>query len=239
MEDKDTTQETLLSPSRRSMLKKSALATVGTGILGSSMGSAAAQEGGNGGGQNGDGDNDPFDEDLFVANESMKGLIFKDQWEPNNLFTIASPVLEFNPDVPEVNDNIWSGYNSRMIRILGTNETVLFFPANDAALGPYDDNFGYVVDDDFVNDNNELVVDGAPLGDEGGVDDQELQQLRPTVYAWNREQNLFGDADNLLTVEFSPIPDDQEQAVWDEFGDDFGFGSTSATTTGTTTSNSN
>ena len=216
--------------SRRSVLKKSALAVAGTGILGSSMGSAAAQEGGNGG-QNGGNDGDPFDEDLFVANESMKGLIFRDQWEPNNLFTISSPIIDVAPDVPEVEDNVWSGYNSRMIRILGTNENVLFFPANDAALGPYDDNFGYVVDDDFLNDNNEIVVDGAPLGDEGGADDQELQQLRPTVYAWNREQNLFGDSDNLLTVEFSPIPDDQEEAVWNEFGDDFGFTDASATTT--------
>lgn len=211
----DTTQDSLTSTSRRSVLKKSALATVATGILGSSMGSAAAQDGGN--------DSDPYDEDLFVENESMKGLIFRNQWEPNNLFTIASPVIDVAPDVPEVEDNVWSGYNSRMIRILGTNETVLFFPANSAAVGPYDDNFGYVVDDDFLNDNNEIVMDGAPLGDEGGVDDQELKQLRPTIYAWNRESNLFGDADNVLTVEFSPIPDEDEEQVWDNFKDDFGF----------------
>ena len=206
--------------SRRSVLKTGALATVGSGILGSSVGSAAAQDGG---GQGGGEDGDPFDEDLFVANQSMKGLIFRNQWEPNNLFTIASPVLDAEPDVPEVSDNVWSGYNSRMIRILGTNENVLFFPANDAALGPYDDNFGYVVDDDFLDQNNDLVVDGAPIDDEGGVDDQELQQLRPTIYAWNRESNLFGDSDNLLTVEFSPIPDEQEEQVWNEFSDDFGF----------------
>ncbi len=201
--------------SRRSVLKKGGLLALTGGVLGASSGTAAAQQ---------DNDGREFDEDLFVADESMSGLVFRDQWEPNNLFTIASPVLDFEPDVPEVEDNIWNGYNSRMIRILGTNEHVIFFPNNSAAIGPYDDNFGYVVDDDFVNEsNNDIIVEGDPIGDGGSVDDSELSQLRPTFYAWNRESSLFGDSDNLLSVQFSPVPEDQEEAIWNEYRDDFGF----------------
>lgn len=200
---------------------------VGTGVAGSAVGSVTAQDGE---------DSDPFDDDLFVSEEAMKGLMWRDHWHPDDLFTIASPIIETNPDIEEVNDNIWSGYNTRIIRYLDSDEHVLMFVANDAAVGPFDDAFGYVVDDDFV-ENNEIVVGGSPLGDDGGVDNQELQQLRPTVYALNRETNLFGDTENLVTVEFSPIPDDQEQAVWDEYGDEFDFGT--GASQGTTTQSGN
>lgn len=210
-------REALGESSRRSVLKKGGLLTLTGGVLGASSGTAAAQ-------QQGDNDGDRFDEDLFVQNESMEGLVFRDQWKPNNLFTIASPVLDFEPDVNEVEDNVWNNYNSRMIRILGTDEHVIFFPNNGAAIGPYDDNFGYVVDDDFVNESNDnIIVDGDPIGDGGGVDDSELSQLRPTFYAWNRESTLFGDSDNLLSVQFSPVPENQEQAIWNEYRSDFGF----------------
>ena len=207
-------REALGETSRRSALKKGGLLALTGGVLGASSGTAAAQAD----------DGDEFDEDLFVENQEMEGLIFRDQWEPNNLFTIASPVLDFEPDVNEVEDNVWSNYNSRMIRILGTDEHVLFFPENDAALGPFDDNFGYIVDDDFVNESTgEIIVDGDPIDDDGGVDDSELRQLRPTIYAWNRESTIFGDSDNLLSVKFSPIPENKEQAAWNEFKSDFGF----------------
>ena len=212
----NTNERSTGESTRRSVLKKGALATVATGIAGSSIGSVAAQDGGDGG-------DDGFGADLFVQGEAMKGLMWKDHWHPEDLFTVASPVIDINPDVEEVNDNVWSGYNTRIIRYLNSDEHVLMWVANDAALGPFDDQFGYVVDDDFV-ENDQIVVDGSPIGDEGGVDDQELQALRPTFYAMNREQNLFGDSNNMVTVQFSPIPDAQEDAVWNEYGDEFDFG---------------
>ena len=215
-EKPNSVRQMLGDTSRRSVLKKGGLLAMAGGVLGASSGSAAAQAD--------DADGEPFDEDLFVQNNSMSGLIFRDQWEPNNLFTVASPVLDFEPDVNEVEDNIWNNYNSRSIRILGTDEHTLFFPQNSAALGPYDDAFGYVVDDDFVNENNnEILVGGNPIGDDGGADNSELSQLRPTFYAWNRESSLFGDSNNLLSVQFSPVPEDQEEAIWNEYSDDFGF----------------
>ncbi|MFC4549202.1 MULTISPECIES: hypothetical protein [Halorussus] len=216
MSDYENTEERHEGEStRRSVLKKGALATVASGIAGSAVSSVAAQDDG------GAGDGDQFDDDLYVEAEGMKGLMWRDHWHPDDLFTVASPIIETNPDIEEVNDNIWSGYNTRIVRYLDSDEHVLMFVANEAELGPYDDNFGYVVDDDFV-DNDEIVLDGSPIGDDGGVDDQELSQLRPTIFALNRENNLFGDTENLVTVQFSPIPEDQEQAVWNEYGDEFG-----------------
>ena len=211
----------------RSILQTGALASVGLGV-----GSAAAQEGPGGTFGDDDGVGEPG---WFQEDEAMKAVMFRDGWKPNGLFTVASPVLQFQPETPPVQDNVWSDYNSRAIRYMGTNESVLFFPADDAALGPFDEGFGYVVDDDFV-ENDRIVVDGQPVG--GELDDQELSQLRPTIFIMDREFNWLGADNYVVTVNFSPIPEEEEQRVWNEFRGDFGIGTGSgggATGTGTPT----
>ena len=209
-----------IAGSRRSILKTGALASLGLGA--SAVGSASAQvgEGEDAGGAFGqdDGVGEPG---WFQEDEAMKAVMYRDAWVPNGLFTVASPVLQFQPDAPGVEDNVWSDYNSRTIRYMGTNEHVLFFPADNAALGPFEEQFGYVVDDDYV-ENDQVVVDGQPVGDE--LDDQELSALRPTIFIYSRENNLFGGDNFLTTVNFSPIPEQEEERVWNEFESDFGFG---------------
>lgn len=124
MTEKESTLDLLSGDtSRRSMLKKSALATVGTGILGSSMGSAAAQETGT---TTGNGGNQA---------DGGKALMFNDEFRPGAQFRVRSPVLEQDPDVEGVQQgDIWSEYNTRRIEYLNTNEEVYFFPAHDAEL---------------------------------------------------------------------------------------------------------
>ena len=221
MTTEDTNQErSRIGGSRRSILKTGALASIGLGVGGSAIGSAVAQTDGDGDGF-GDGVGDPG---WFLEDEAMKAVIFRDAFKPNGLFTIASPVLQFQPETPGVQDNVWSDYNSRAIRYMGTNEQVLFFPADDAPLGPYNEQFGYVVDDQFV-ENDQIVIDGEPIGNQ--LDDQERSQLRPAIFIMDQEFTPLGGDEYVVTVNFSPIPDAEEQRVWNEFQGDFGFGPSS------------
>ncbi len=155
--------------SRRDVLKKGALATAGVGLLGASSQSAAAQDGDAGG---------------------QKALIFQNDFKPFARFTFVSDVIDWVPNVEEVTDNIWSEYNVRMIRYLNTGEQVPFFVAQDAQIGQYDDQLGFVVDED---------------------DDPQ----QPQVYEMDKNFALFGDSPRLVTVNFSPVPEEEEDDLLD------------------------
>ncbi|MFC6824396.1 hypothetical protein [Halopelagius fulvigenes] len=204
------------------------------------MGSAAAQEG----------DDvifgDDSDEDvgnLFNEQEAMKGLMYRQHFVPSGLFTIASPVIDFQPEAEEITDNVYSNYNTRTIRYVNPlNANVPLYPANEAQIGPYDERFGAVVDDDFVenddfgdyqddDDEEEIVVGDEPI-EANGVDEEELRKLRPTIFALRQESTLFGDSDEIVTVEFSPIPEENEEAVYNRFQDEINTGPFDAAVTG-------
>lgn len=219
---------------RRSVLGSTALATMGIGLGG--VGTAVAQEDGGDVSVLGDDDN-TGDEEWFDENEASNAAIYRDQWVPNGLFTIASPVMDFTPDAPGIEDNFWNDYNTRVIRFIGTNEHVLFFPQDAATIGPYEDDFGYVVDDDYV-EGGDVVVDGSPVGDDGGLDEDERRQLRPTIWIMSRDNQLLSGDDYVVSVDFSPIPEEEEEAVWNEVEDDFfDGGSQSGTQTATPSGN--
>ena len=219
MTDEDTIRtHDRIDGSRRSVLRTGALASVGLGLGlgGSAVRSASAQEG----------EDEVFEDDVigdpswFQEDEAMEAVMYREAWVPNGLFTIASPVLEFQPDIAWAGGDFSDEYNSRSIRYMGTNEHVLFFPADDAALGPFEEGFGYVVDDDFV-ENDQIVVDGQPVG--GELDDQELSALRPTIFIMSRYSDSLDGNNYLATVGFSPVPEQVEERVWNEFESDFGL----------------
>lgn len=219
------------SPTRRGILKTGAMSLAAAGLAAGGVGTAGAQEDGG----------IPSDEELFVESEASEGLMFNRDFVPNGLFTIASPVIDFTPDVPEVEDELFDAYNARTIRYIrpGTRNVTLY-PDDQATIGPYEEEFGFVVDDDFVatqddfggfdplgdsgfgvsNGNvvepgKELVVDGEQI-EEGGLDAQELRQLRPTIFALEDEATVFGE-ERMVDVRFSPVPEDAEQAIFEEF----------------------
>ncbi|WP_227355214.1 twin-arginine translocation signal domain-containing protein [Haladaptatus salinisoli] len=155
---------------RRTFLKTGALASVGTALaLGS--GAASAETGTN----------------AAALQEQAKGLIFQNSFRPGARFVFTSGVVEWVPNVPEVQDNVWTNYQTRMIRYLNTNEQVPFFVARDANIGQFNENLGFV------------------------TDQQDAQQ--PNVYEMDREFTVFGDSGFLVTANFSTIPENEETSV--------------------------
>lgn len=220
-------------PSRRTVLKAGGITLAGTGLAASGLGTAGAQN------QQDDGF-DP-DADYFVEGESMEGLMFQNAFVPGGLFTIASPVIDFTPDVDEVQDELFDSYNMRTIRYVRPNtRNVSLFPDDEASIGPFEEEFGFVVDDDFVatqedvqggdplgggdfgitngdvvQPGEDLVLDGEPI-EQDGLDDEELRQLRPTIFALDQESTLFGE-EQMVDVRFSPVPEEDEEQLFDEF----------------------
>ncbi|WP_313692552.1 twin-arginine translocation signal domain-containing protein [Halorarum halobium] len=183
--------------SRRSFVKKSAVATAGMGAVAS--GAASAQEGDDG-----------------VLTEGWQALIFVSNFRPAARFTFVSDVVEWTPNYGDVRDSYFSDYDTRMIRWLNTGETVPLFVVEEAEIGEYDDEFGFVVDAD--DDPNQ-----------------------PQVFEMNREWAPFGDNEQLITVDVSPVAEDEEDAIldtddwWEEDGTAGGDGTGNGTGNGTAT----
>lgn len=84
-----------------------------------------------------------------------------------------------------------------MIRWLNTGEHVQLFVANDAEVGQYDENFGFVVDDEDRN--------------------------QPQVYEVSPEWSLFEDDPRLATINFGPAEEETEDQIletdrwWEEY----------------------
>ena len=169
----ETPLERLVSDeSRRSFMKKGAVATVGASAAVS--GAASAQEGGDGA----DG----------TLTEGWKGLMFANHFQPGARFTFVSGVIEWTPNYGDVQDSYFSDYNTRMIRWLNTGETVPLFVAQEANVGQFDQDLGFVTD----------------------VDDDPNQ---PQVFEVNQEFTPFDDNQRLVTVNASPVAEDEEDAI--------------------------
>lgn len=196
-------------PSRRSVLKASGASLVAAGLAASGIGSVAAQE------QEGDGF-DP-DADYFVEGQAMEGLMFSNDFQSSGLFTIASPVIDYRPEVDEVEDEWFDAYNMRTIRYIRPNtRNVPLFPQDEAPIGTFEEEFGFVVDDDYVNDNDELVLADETIAQDG-LDNDELSQLRPTIFALEPEAEFFDGQEQMVDVRFSPVPEESEEQLYNEF----------------------
>ncbi|MBX0287456.1 twin-arginine translocation signal domain-containing protein [Haloarcula salinisoli] len=168
----DDTSETLLDridDSRRDFMKKGALAT-GALALGAS-GTAAAQE-----------------DDDGLLEEDWQALIFISNFHPNGRFVFVSDVVEFTPNYGDVQDSFFTDYNTYQIRWLDTDEVVPLFVAEDAPIGSYDEDLGFIPDDD---------------------------QNQPQVYEVDQEWSPFGDNERLVTLDVSPLDEDDEDALLD------------------------
>lgn len=165
--ENNTLDRLLGDETRRSFLKKSAVATVGASALGSGVG--AAQE----------------DDQL---GEGWKALISVDNFHPDARFTFVSGVVDWTPTYGNVQESWFSDYNTRMIRWLNTNQTVPLFVAQGANVGEFDEELGFVAD----------------------VDDDQNQ---PQLFQMNQEWTPFGDDPQLITVNASPVPEEEEDQI--------------------------
>jgi hypothetical protein len=158
---------------RRSFLKKGAVATAGV---------AAAS--GTVSGQTDDGNIGDLD-------DNWKALVFIDNFHPNARFAFVSGVVEWSPNYGDVRDSFFSDYNTQMIRWLNTDEVVPLFVAEDANVGEFDADAGFVTD----------------------VDDDGNQ---PQLFEMNREWTPFGDNERLITVNVSPVGEDEEDRILED-----------------------
>ncbi|WP_277541995.1 twin-arginine translocation signal domain-containing protein [Haloarcula laminariae] len=168
----DDSNQTLLDrigDSRRNFLQKGAVAS-GALLLGSS-GTAMAQQ-----------------DDDGALEDSWKALVFIDNFHPNARFTFVSGVIEWVPNYGDVRDSFFSDYNTYQIRWLNTDEVVPLFVAQDAPVGEYDADLGFIPDED--GDSNQ-----------------------PQVYEMNREYTPFGDNERLITVNASPVGEEVEDQI--------------------------
>ena len=146
VDDKHTQEPIIGSETRRSFVKKSAVATVGVGAVGSGV--SVAQDDG--------------------LTEGWKALISADNFHPEARFTFVSGVLDWSPSYGDIQDSWFSNYNTRMIRWLNTNQTVPLFVAADANVGEFDQDLGFVTDvDDDQNQPQlfEMNKEWTPFGD--------------------------------------------------------------------------
>ncbi|MFB6164394.1 MAG: hypothetical protein ABEJ31_04480 [Haloarculaceae archaeon] len=191
MTDDDTSVfgELFDDETRRSVLKKGAMATAGAGLASSATGSAAAQDNGTDGGNDGG---------VLGGDQTwQKAIMPVSQFQPNSRFVITSPVVRWSPNVAAIRDDVWSDYNTRTIRYLNTNENVLFWQAHEAQVPNYNKDAGYVVDAE---------------GDTGPNNTPQ-----PEVFRMHPEYSPLGDT-GFLTVQFTPVGEDEEQ-TWLENND--------------------
>lgn len=146
--DEPTGERVLGGESRRSFLKKSTVASVavGTGVLGSGVGSAQD----------------------FDLDDEWKALIFADSFHPEARFTFVSGVVEWTPNYGDVRDSWFSDFNTYQIRWLNTDEVVPLFVAEAAEIGEYDQELGFITDAE--DDGNqpqlfEMEREWTPFGD--------------------------------------------------------------------------
>lgn len=170
-----------LKDSRREFMKKGAAATAGAGVLASGTGSVAAQT---------DDNDDEFDDQ-----EWDKAIIAASHFQPRSRFVITSPVLKWSPSVDEIQDNVWSEYNTRMIRYLNTNEQVPYWQAHEAEVPDFDQKAGYVVDAE-----GETGPNNTP---------------QPEIFRMHPEGSIFG-ASGFVTVNFTPVSEDEQDDLLDD-----------------------
>lgn len=159
--------------SRRSFMKKGALASGALALGASGVATAQDDDGGVG--------------DL---DDAWKALIQVSNFRPNARFTFVSGVVDWVPNYGDVRDSWFSDYNTYQIRWLNTDEVVPLYVAQDANIGEYDEELGYIPD---ANDD----------------------QNQPQLFEMNREWTPFGDNNTLITVNASPVGEEEEDQILD------------------------
>lgn len=156
---------------RRSFLKKGALAM--SALTVGASGTAIAQE----------------DDGVFGdLDDAWKALIQADNFHPNAQFTFVSGVIEWSPNYGNVQDSWFSDYNTYQIRWLNTDEIVPLYVAQDANIGEYDEELGFIPDAD---------------------DDQN----QPQLFEMNQEWTPLSDNNRLITVNASPVTEEEEDGI--------------------------
>lgn len=186
MTNEKVSPETNEGSNRRTFLKKGSLATAGTGMVLSATGLGAAQE------------QEEDDDDVFVNEEESTCIMFQNDFRPESQFVITSPVLDWSPDVPQNLGSTFEEYNTRMIRYRNTGDNVLFFQSQDATVPDFDQEVGYVVDNDETFDENEFT--------------------QPEVFSLWNEASFYEGTTRLVTAKFSPVEEDVENGIWEEEG---------------------
>lgn len=152
-------------------------------------------------------------QDDGILDEGWKALIFADNFHPEARFTFVSGVVEWTPNYGDVQDSWFTDYDTYQIRWLNTDEVVPLFVAQDVNIGEYDEDLGFIPD-----------VDG---------DDQN----QPQLFEMNEEWTPFSDNQRLITVNVSPVPEDEENQIlenedwWQDVGDEETPGNETATPT--------
>lgn len=121
------------------------------------------------------------------VDESWEGLIFADNFHPEARFTFVSGIVEWTPNYGDVRDSWFTDYDTYQIRWLNTDEVVPLFVAQAADVGEYDQDLGFVPDADDAD--------------------------QPQLYEMNQEWSPFGDNPRLVTVNFSPVGEDEEDRI--------------------------
>ena len=206
--------------SRRTFLKAGSVTLVGGAFAFGGSSAVGAQDGGGG---------------LFVESQASEGVMYPEHFRPNALFTITSPPIDNAPQGAEgFLESIFTDYNMRTIRYVRPNtQNIPLFVQEEADVGQYSERLGFAVDNDFVRNGN-VVLDGTPIQQ---VNAQRLTNVRPTIFALGRNTEPFQDSDQLVSVRFSPIPQQAEQRVFDQYRQQIFGGSTPFTPVqqGTTT----
>lgn len=122
------------SDSRRSFVKKSLLAAGGAALAASGS-VAAQQDGGTETTPTEDGVEGPVDAVTLVSS-----------FHPEGRFVFVSGVVDWTPQFPGVANDVWTSYDTYMIRWLNTNEIVPLWIERGATLGGFDENLGTITD---------------------------------------------------------------------------------------------
>ena len=132
--------------------------------------------------------------------EEANGLIFAGNFHPGARFAVVSDVVEWIPNYGGVRGVQFVDYNTYMIRWQNTGNVVPLWVAEAADVGQYDGNLGYI------------------------ADNQAKQQ--PQFFEMDREYTPLGDNPQLVTVRFSPVPEEDQARVaasedwWNEPGNE-------------------
>ncbi|WP_436907949.1 hypothetical protein [Halosimplex marinum] len=199
-----TDQDTTTGETRRSILKKGALATgAAAGVAGcAGLGDEgpAAETDTDGATDTdvlGDGtdtdDGTETDDDGAVEGDGGKALMFADAFRGGAQFRVTSPVIEQQPEVEGVEDGaVWSDYNTRVVEYVNTEEDVLLFPAHDAEITE-----GRVYE---LHDNFTWLSDDA--GDQGVVDVRFTELDQEEVFDPD-DVNVFDEGGGKALVRWS------------------------------------
>lgn len=147
MSDEETTSESIIgNETRRSFVKKGALAS-GAAALGlSSTGTTVAHQE----------END--DDDAVLEDEQFRVATFQNNFRGGARFIITSDVVEWVPNVPPNLGGPFTGYNTHFATYLNTAGRFPIFIADGAELdAQFDQEEGFFVDPDQSFGENEFV----------------------------------------------------------------------------------